>query len=414
MVTVLQPFSAYAVMASSNILFVDAGVNENNTNSIFLVEQTISSYVPGRAINGITGFSAGKGYYIQTAQLPLDLTGFITDSEVVQLNYFAVKAVIVDTLTPMNGSGGSDGFNDYLARGINVFQAKENGTYTNGQVVSGIDFKTTDLYFYYINGGWAQQIKENKINENDFTVLSGNTWDWAVSNKVTKSLSANTVLSLVNTHSGNSAWLECQGNGFALNIAGIDIPATASTTSIAFMKVNNKVRIFIDNNDISIVFVERILSAAGGLSSGSVGYGGAANQQWFGLTNHSSVTSAGIATKIRFNTNVIPAGTATALVIRVWRKNGSLWDVIGSQSVPFSSMIAGDNTVTISTPFSVQIGDRISGHYVGNVTNTPFTITSAGSTAYDVAAPAPAVGYDMDAMGNILGNYMAIQLIEAL
>lgn len=52
------------LVARETALFADLGINSTNTEIIYLVDNPLKSYLPGRTINGITGFEAGKGYYI--------------------------------------------------------------------------------------------------------------------------------------------------------------------------------------------------------------------------------------------------------------------------------------------------------------------------------------------------------------
>jgi hypothetical protein len=51
------------VVAKNSGAFVDVGVNSVNTRIIFELGASIKSFVPGRAINGISGFTAEKAYY---------------------------------------------------------------------------------------------------------------------------------------------------------------------------------------------------------------------------------------------------------------------------------------------------------------------------------------------------------------
>ena len=55
---------ANILVAKSTVSFVTAGITGSNTHIIFKVDGDLKSYVPGRLINGITGFEADKGYYI--------------------------------------------------------------------------------------------------------------------------------------------------------------------------------------------------------------------------------------------------------------------------------------------------------------------------------------------------------------
>lgn len=53
-----------AVVAKQTISFLDAGIDATNTRKIYKVGSVLQSFVPGRSINGISGFEVGQGYYI--------------------------------------------------------------------------------------------------------------------------------------------------------------------------------------------------------------------------------------------------------------------------------------------------------------------------------------------------------------
>lgn len=76
-----------AVVAKTTVSFVDAGINATNTEVVYMVDNPLLSYVPGRAINGISGFVANKGYYI-VAKVDMDLTAYLVPplSGITQLN----------------------------------------------------------------------------------------------------------------------------------------------------------------------------------------------------------------------------------------------------------------------------------------------------------------------------------------
>lgn len=57
-----------ACVARQTISFASAGFDSSNTNIIYLVGSPIKSFVPGRPINGITGFVEGNGYWIVPKQ----------------------------------------------------------------------------------------------------------------------------------------------------------------------------------------------------------------------------------------------------------------------------------------------------------------------------------------------------------
>jgi hypothetical protein len=51
------------LVAKATATFEEMGIDENNTAIIYLVDNPLKSYLPGRLINGITGIETGKGYY---------------------------------------------------------------------------------------------------------------------------------------------------------------------------------------------------------------------------------------------------------------------------------------------------------------------------------------------------------------
>lgn len=63
-------------VCSSSRTFSAAGVNADNVYIIYLVDSPLKSYIPGRAINGITGFEEGKGYWIVPKET-LDFSAFL-------------------------------------------------------------------------------------------------------------------------------------------------------------------------------------------------------------------------------------------------------------------------------------------------------------------------------------------------
>jgi hypothetical protein len=65
-----------AVVASETVSFATAGITSVNTEIIYLVDNPLKSYVPGRAINGISGFEEGKGYYF-IAKVDMDLEAYL-------------------------------------------------------------------------------------------------------------------------------------------------------------------------------------------------------------------------------------------------------------------------------------------------------------------------------------------------
>lgn len=65
-----------AVVATQTISFASAGFDTTNTRIIYEVGSPLKSYVPGRAINAVTGFTLGNGYYI-VPKLDMDKSAYL-------------------------------------------------------------------------------------------------------------------------------------------------------------------------------------------------------------------------------------------------------------------------------------------------------------------------------------------------
>lgn len=65
-----------AVVARQTVSFATAGITALNTEIVYLVDDPLKSYVPGRSINGISGFETGKGYYL-VAKTDMDLSTYL-------------------------------------------------------------------------------------------------------------------------------------------------------------------------------------------------------------------------------------------------------------------------------------------------------------------------------------------------
>jgi hypothetical protein len=65
-----------AMVAKADTSFDDAGITSTNVLKIILVDAELKSYVPGRSINGITGFVTNKGYFL-VAKQAMDLSAVL-------------------------------------------------------------------------------------------------------------------------------------------------------------------------------------------------------------------------------------------------------------------------------------------------------------------------------------------------
>ena len=71
-----------AGIAKQTISFAAAGFDSTNTAIIYQLGSPLKSYVPGRGINAVTGFTQNRQYYLvpiadmdKTAYLATDLSG---------------------------------------------------------------------------------------------------------------------------------------------------------------------------------------------------------------------------------------------------------------------------------------------------------------------------------------------------
>lgn len=65
-----------ACVAKQTVDFATAGFDSTNTRIIYEVGSPLKSYVPGRAINAVTSFTTGKGYYI-VPKLDMDKSSYL-------------------------------------------------------------------------------------------------------------------------------------------------------------------------------------------------------------------------------------------------------------------------------------------------------------------------------------------------
>lgn len=65
-----------AIVAKTTATFASVGLTALNTEIVYKIGAALQSWVPGRAINGISGFEAGKGYYL-VAKVDMDLEAYV-------------------------------------------------------------------------------------------------------------------------------------------------------------------------------------------------------------------------------------------------------------------------------------------------------------------------------------------------
>lgn len=181
----IKALAPNAIVAKATIDFVTAGIDSTNTEIIYLVDDPLKSYVPGRAINGITGFVADQGYYL-VAKTAIDLTayvvppvggGVVTPTLATPTNFLATAgdAQVVLTWTPTPNATGyvitraTDA--GFTANVSNVTLSFQTGTTT----ITGLTNGTT--YYFRIAATAAGYNNSGYANDDAAPAAAGGSYD---------------------------------------------------------------------------------------------------------------------------------------------------------------------------------------------------------------------------------------------
>ncbi len=90
-----------SVVAKQTATFADMGFNDTNVSIIYEIGNSLKSWVPGRSINGITGTTPNKGYYI-VSLVDADLTAFFRPDFLTsgQVEQAATFSAITNSVAP--------------------------------------------------------------------------------------------------------------------------------------------------------------------------------------------------------------------------------------------------------------------------------------------------------------------------
>lgn len=169
-----------AIVAKTTISFVDAGINGTNTEIVFLVDGVdLKSFVPGRAINGISGFVANKGYYF-VAKQDMDLESIVVPpvAGVSQLaapgSFTATPASSTQINLSWNASPNATGYVVDRATNIGFTTGVTLGIYSG----SGTSYNNTGLtastqYFYRLRATAAGYVDSAYSTANATTTAVG-------------------------------------------------------------------------------------------------------------------------------------------------------------------------------------------------------------------------------------------------
>lgn len=210
-----------AIVAKQTISFVDAGITALNTEIVYLVDDPLLSYVPGRAINGISGFVSNKGYYL-VAKTAMDLSAYLVPplSGITQLstptNFTATPA----STTQINLAW------DAVANATSyVIDRATNSGFTTGLVSgiysgSGTSFNVTGLtaattYYFRVRAIAAGYVDSNYVSASGTTQSSASVEDivWAQLTHATNSGGGDLTATGTNPQGGTATKKLAKANG---------------------------------------------------------------------------------------------------------------------------------------------------------------------------------------------------------
>lgn len=146
------------VVATQDVDFADVtpAITSLNISIIYRVDNPVKSYVPGRAINAITGFETAKGYYV-LALADMDLEAYLIPP--IPEAPPPWDGSVNRTLQRLNDNEGGEFFDKYLGwpmsysngdeRAI-VVRSGERHTYNGGDVSEMVRYRTSDGGFTWV------------------------------------------------------------------------------------------------------------------------------------------------------------------------------------------------------------------------------------------------------------------------
>lgn len=154
------------------------------------------------------------------------------------------------------------------------------------------------------------------------------------------------------------------------------------------------------------------LSASSGVSKAS-NVGSFTDFDLVSMSGYTKVKIAGTVDRVRFNLTLLPTGTFTDYYIRVWRKDGATYDLVGEVQIPKANLVSGINEHVNSSPFAVQVGDYVGMAMDGQSTNSNLKVSigANGSGRYNLTYPNGTTDQNWDG-ATTTTVYWKVQLIE--
>lgn len=116
------------------------------------------------------------------------------------------------------------------------------------------------------------------------------------------------------------------------------------------------------------------LAGSSGLSK-AFNSGSFTNFEILSISGYPKVKIAGSVDRVLFYLNSLPTGTFTFFHIRIWRKQGATYDLVGQVDIAKASLVSGVNNHVNSSPFSVEVGDYVGVGYTGQSTNSNLKVS---------------------------------------
>lgn len=169
--------------------------------------------------------------------------------------------------------------------------------------------------------------------------------------------------------------------------------------------------VYVNHDYNTYVVGEQVLSGSSGLSK-AVETGDNNNFDFVSISTYTKVKIAGSVDRVRFYLIALPTGTFTSYVVRVWRKAGSTYDLVGEVTILKAALVAGVNEHVNSSPFDVLPGDYVGIAIIGDQTNDVLAVSrgASGVGRFNLTYPNSSTNMNWDA-ATAATVYCKIQLI---
>lgn len=190
----------------------------------------------------------------------------------------------------------------------------------------------------------------------------------------------------------------------------VQINGTGRAVTINAAGQPSSVAVNYDSN--TYVVGEQVLSGSSGFSKNSA-TGNNNNFDFVSISNYTRVKISGSVDRVRFFALGLAAGTFTEYRIRVWRKDGATYDLVGEVVIPKANLVSGTNEHVNGSPFNVEVGDYVGIAVVGDQTNNTIAVSpgASGVGKFNLTYPNSSTDMNWDAASSSIA-YCKIQLVD--